>query len=85
MMEDEVDDRRALPIGELGRVASDGGADDREDARSDDDADAERGERDWAERLLESVRGPLGLRDELVDGFGSEDLPGQRRAPNGRV
>jgi len=44
VLQDEVDDGRALPISELGGVASDGGADDGEDAGADDDADAERGE-----------------------------------------
>jgi hypothetical protein len=55
VVEDEVDDGRALPISELGWVATDGGADDREDAGADDNADAERGERDGAESLFERV------------------------------
>ncbi len=79
MVQDEVDDRRALPIGELGRVAADGRADNGEDARADDNADAESGERDGAEGLFEGVLGQLGVGDELVDGLGSEDLAGQRR------
>jgi len=52
VVQDEVDDGRALPISELGGVASDGGADDGEDARADDDADAERSERDGAESFF---------------------------------
>jgi hypothetical protein len=79
--EEEVDDRRLRPSGEGRGVAADGGADDGEDARSNDDADAQRGERDRAEVLLERVLGPLRFGDEFVDGFGGEDLPGQRRAP----
>jgi hypothetical protein len=57
MVQDEIDDGRALPIGELGGVATDGGADDGEDAGADDDANAERGERDGAESFLERVLG----------------------------
>jgi len=88
--DDEVDDRGFRPGGERCGVAADGGADDGEDARTDDDADAERGERDGAEGFAEGVRGPLGFRDQLVDGFGGEDLSGQglvlcaQAAPIGR-
>jgi len=74
VVQDEVDDRRALPVGDLGRVASNGRADDGEDARADDDPDAECGERDRAERLFEAVLGDLGVGDELVDRFSSEKL-----------
>jgi len=77
MMEDEVDDRRALPVGDLGGIAADGGADDGEDAGTDDGADAEGGEGDGAEGLLEGVLGPLRFSDQLVDRFGAKDLPGQ--------
>ena len=79
MPDDEVDDRRVLPVGELGRIAADRGADDGEDARADDHADAERGQRDRPERLLQRVLRQLRVGDQLVDGFGGEDLPGQRR------
>ena len=57
--DEEVDDGRVDPVGELGGIAADGGADDREDARPDDDADAERGERDRAERLVQGLLGQL--------------------------
>jgi hypothetical protein len=77
VVEEEVDDGRALPIGDLGWVAADGGADDGEDARPDDDADAESGQRNRAEGLLERVFGALGVGDELVDGLRREDLAGQ--------
>jgi len=76
-MEDEIDDRRTLPVGDLGGVAADGGADDGEDSRADDDADTEGGEGDGAEGFFERVLGKLGVGDELVDGLGSEDLSGQ--------
>jgi len=77
VVQDEVDDRRALPIRDERRVAADGRADDREDARADNDAHTHRRERDRAEGLFERVLGQLGVRDELVDGFGGEDLAGQ--------
>ena len=32
VVKDEIDDRRTLPVGDLGRVATDGGADDSEDS-----------------------------------------------------
>ena len=82
--DDEVDDGGLGPGGERGGVAADGSADDGEDSRADDSPDAERGERDRAEGLAEGVLGPLRLGDELVDGFGGEDLPGQRRTPCGQ-
>jgi hypothetical protein len=79
--EDEVDDGRVGPFLQLGWVAADGDADDGEDARADDCADAEGGERDRAERLAQRAIGPLGIGDQLVDRLGGEDLPGQRRTP----
>ena len=77
MVQNEIDDRRALPVRELGGIAADGRSDDREDARADDDADTEGGKRDGAEGLLKSVLRALGVGDELIDGLGSEDLAGQ--------
>jgi hypothetical protein len=73
----EVDDRGLGDTDCCGGVAADGCADDGEDARADDDSDAEGGERDGAEGFLEGVLGTLGVGDELVDGFGCEDLAGQ--------
>jgi len=46
VMEQEIDDGRSLPVADLGRVTADGGANDREDAGTDDDAYAEGGEGD---------------------------------------
>ena len=78
MVQYQVQNGRALPVCQLGGIAADGGPDDREDAGTDDRADAEGGERDGAEGFLELMLGALGVGDELVDGFGGEDLSGQR-------
>ena len=74
-------DGRVGPLGQRGGIAADGDADDGEDSRADDGADAEGGERDRAERLAQGAIGPLRFGDQLVDGLGGEDLPGQRRTP----
>jgi hypothetical protein len=74
VVEDQVDDRRALPVGDLGGIADDG-----EDAGTDDGADAESREGDGAEGLLEGVLGPLRFSDQLVDRLGAKDLAGQGR------
>jgi hypothetical protein len=76
--EEEVDDRRLRPGGLLRGIAADGGADDGEDARSDDDADAQRRERDRSKRLLQRVLRQLRFADQLVDGFRGKDLAGQK-------
>jgi len=75
--DDEVDDGRLVPGAAGGGVAADGRADDGEDARADDGADAEGGERDGAKRFAQGVLGAFGVRNELVDGLGSEDLARQ--------
>jgi hypothetical protein len=84
VVQDEIDDGRGFPVVEVLRVAADGGADDGKDSRPDDDAYAERGEGERAERSAQRVLRALGFGDQLVDGLGGEDLPGQRRAPGGR-
>ena len=76
-MEDEVNDRRSLPIGELGGIATYGRSDDRENARADDCADAQGCERDRAKGFSECFFGGFRIGDQLVDGFGGEDLAGQ--------
>jgi len=78
VVQDEVDDGRIGPFGESSRVSTDGRADDGEDTAANDRADAERGKRDGAERLLESVLRLLRFIDQLVDRFGCKDLPAQR-------
>ena len=82
---DEVDDRGLGDADRGGGVAADGGADDGEDARTDDDADAEGGKGDGAEGFFEGVLGSLGVGDELVDALGSEDLAGQGSFSNGWI
>ncbi len=42
------------------------------------DADAQRRQRDRAQRLLQRVLRPLRFGDQLVDGFCRKDLSGQR-------
>jgi hypothetical protein len=81
VVQDQVDDRRLLPVGERGWIAADGCPDDGEDARADDRADAESGERDGAESFFEGVLRCVRVGDQLVDGFGGEDLAGQCARP----
>ena len=45
-----------------------------ENARADDGADAQRGQRPGAERLLKPVPGSVGFGDQLVDGLAAEKL-----------
>jgi hypothetical protein len=77
----EVEDRG---LGKLvrGGATADGRADDGEDTRADDRSDAQRGERERAEGLFERVLGALGVGDQLVDGFGGEDLSRQGDRPS---
>ena len=67
------------------RVSSDGCTDDGEDARTDDGADTECGERYRSERFLQGVLGMFALGDQLVDGLCGKDLSGQRRVLAGGV
>jgi len=82
--DDDVDDGG---FGELvgGGRAADGCADDGEDAGADDGANAERGERERAERFLEDCVGVLRVGDELVDRLGGEDLAGLAGGRQGAV
>jgi len=73
--DDDVNDRRFNELVGGGR-ATDGRTDDREDARADNGADAERGERDGPEGLLEYRVRMLGVSDELVNRLGGKDLAG---------
>jgi hypothetical protein len=76
-MQDEVDNWRALPVGQLFRIASDGCADDGKNAAANDCTDAQRRKRDGAECLFKRGFWALGLVDEFVDGFGGENLSRQ--------
>ena len=73
----EVQDGRALPIGEFRRIASNGGTDDGKDSRANDSADAKCSERDGAECLMERILRQLRLGDQFVDRLGGKDLAGQ--------
>ena len=73
----QVDDRRLRPRGFGGGIAADRRSDDSEDARADDDADTKCRERNGTERFLQRVLRPLRFGNQLVDGFGGEDLSGQ--------
>jgi len=62
-------------------LSSDGRADDGENSRSDDGADAQRSQRPRAERLFQPMFGFLRLGDQLIDGLAREDLFRQDDAP----
>jgi hypothetical protein len=83
MVQDKIDDRRLLPAGELDRIASDSGANDRKDARSNNGADAKRSERDGAKSLLQRRLRALALDNQLVDGLGGEELSGMEAGRQG--
>jgi hypothetical protein len=70
----KVNERRIEDRGSVKLLAGDGRADDRKNAGPNDRADAESGERERAQGLLEGVRRRLGVRDQLVDRFTSEEL-----------
>jgi hypothetical protein len=76
VMQDQVDDRRLLPVRQRRRIAADRRSDDRKNARADDRANAQRRQRNRTERLLQRGLGLLTLDDQLVDRFGGEDLSG---------
>ncbi len=62
-----VPDGRQLEV-----LARRGSAGQHEDARADDGADAEGGQRPRAERLFQTMLGLLRVGDQLVDGLGGE-------------
>ena len=79
--DDVVDKRRVENAGGVELFAGDGGADDGEDARADDRADAERGKRPRAEGLFQRVLGLFRVPDQLIDRFAGKQLAGQRKSP----
>ena len=84
-MGDQVVGQRSIDhTGGVKFFTGDGRADDGEDARPDDRADAQGGERDGAKRFLERALGPLRLVDQLVDGLCGKDLAGQVLVPRRR-
>jgi len=64
-------------------LAGDGRPYDGEDARTNDRADAEPGERPRAQRLFQPVFGLLRFGDQLVNGLAREELVRQGNAPGG--
>ena len=73
-----IQQRRVQDRGGIELLARDGSADHGENSRTDDRADAERGQRPGAERFLQTVLGQLRVADQLVDRFGCEQLLSQR-------
>jgi hypothetical protein len=65
--------------------AGGGGAGEDEDARADDGADAERGERPGAKAFLQPVAGFGGLGNQPVDRLAGKQLICQRSAPASRL
>ena len=66
---EQVEHLRVQDGGRFKVLAGGGGAGEDENARADDGADAERGERPRAEGFFQPMPGRVGVRDELVDGF----------------
>jgi hypothetical protein len=64
--------------------AGGGGAGEDEDARADDGADSEGGQRPGAEGFLQTVAGFVGLGDEPVNRLTGKELIRQRIAPASR-
>jgi hypothetical protein len=65
--------------------AGGGGAGEDEDARTDNGADSEGGERPGAKGFLQPMVGVIGLGDELVDRLTGKELVRQRIAPASRA
>ena len=81
-MRDDVMDEGSVCDGGIRKLlAGDGGADDGKDARADNRADAERGERPRPKRLLQRVLRLRRVADKLVNRFAGEELAGQGRSP----
>jgi hypothetical protein len=59
-------------------IADDGGADQDEDAGADNRADAERGQIPGRECFLQTMIGMVRSREDLFNGFGSEESANHR-------
>ena len=77
-MDQIIENRRAKHGRGVKFLARDGCTNHGKDAGTDDRPNAQCGKRNRPEGFLEGVLGLLGRKDELVDRFGAEDLPGQR-------
>ena len=76
-----VDERGVADFRGVEFLPGHGGADDGEDARADDGADAESGKRPGAQRFLERVLGLFRIPDQLIDGFAGKQLAEQGSSP----
>jgi hypothetical protein len=81
VVNDKVGERCVEDAGGIELLAGDGRADDRENARSDDCADAESGKRPRPEGLFEGVLGFFRVANQLIDGFAGKQLAWQRSSP----
>ena len=82
-MNDVVRQRAVQDGGGVEFLACDGRPDDGEDARANNRADTEAGERPRAQRLFQPVFGLLRFGDQLVNGLAREELVRQGNAPGG--
>jgi hypothetical protein len=80
-MDDKVGERRIKDAGGIELFAGDGGADDGENAGTNDCADAESGERPRPKCLFEGMLGFFRVADQLIDGFAGKQLAWQRSSP----
>ncbi|HEX4030508.1 MAG TPA: hypothetical protein VHX20_09095 [Terracidiphilus sp.] len=67
MTNEEIGQRRVKHARGVEVLTGYGGANDGEDARANDRADAQRRERPWPEGLLQAMFGRVRIPDELVD------------------
>jgi hypothetical protein len=82
-MHDVIRQRAVQDGGGVELLTGDGRPHDGEDARADDRADAEAGERPWAKSLLQPMFGLFRFGDQLVNGLAREELVRQGNAPGG--
>ena len=81
MTDEVVEERRVQDRGGVELLTGDGGSHNCEDSRADHRADAESGQRNWAEGFLQSAFGVFRIGDQLIDGLAAEELVIQRNAP----
>jgi hypothetical protein len=81
VVNDVVEDGGVEDGGGVELFAGNGGADDSKNARANDGANAEGGQRNGAEGFAEPVLRFLGVGNELVDGFTGKSLVWQSSTP----
>ncbi len=82
VVDEVVQQRRVADIGRVELLPGHGGADDREDARADHRADAQRGQRPGSEGLLQRVSGLFRVPDQLIDRLAGNKLAKQGGSPH---